>query len=414
MTHSLLLPILLIMSVGFQPKAKPDNSLVNRALAIHKSVLTLDSHSDTPLQIGRSNYDVRLKNDPTNRGGKIDFPRMKEGGLDAVFFAVFVSQGDRNEQGNQRATARAKSIFETISKTMALAHQQAEIALSPADAYRLKKAEKLAVYLGVENGYAIGRDLSLIEAYYNLGARYITLSHTRNNDICDSSTDPKGPEHNGLSAFGREVVKEMNRVGMMIDVSHISDKAFFDVLQVSKFPVIASHSNARFVCNNPRNLTDDMLLALKKNGGVVQLCLLSAYVKEPEPNPARTAAREAWTEKYGGFDQLPEDKREQARAEWQAISTQFPEKLATVSNLIDHLDHIVKVIGVDFVGIGSDFDGGGGLSDCFDVSQMANITVELVRRGYTKKDIEKIWAGNFMRVFRKVQAARQNNYFFKT
>jgi membrane dipeptidase len=193
---------------------------------------------------------------------------------------------------------------------------------------------------------------------------------------------------------------------MMVDVSHISDQAFYDVLDISSHPVIASHSNARAICNHPRNLDDDMLLALKENGGVIQLCLLGAYVKEMEPNLEKETARGALREKYNNFENLTEEEMDKAREEWHAINRQYPDELAMVSDLIDHVDHIVNLIGIDYVGIGSDFDGGGALEDCYDVSQMGNITLELVRRGYSKKEIEKIWAGNFMRVFREVVAQR--------
>ncbi len=374
-----------------------------KADRIHRSIITLDSHTDTPLQLGRRGFDITKRNDPYNRGGKIDFPRMQEGSLDAVFFAVFIGQGDRNTEAYQKAGDRADQIFALVKETLSVNSNIASLALTADDVYKIKKQGKKAIYLGLENGYPLGLDPAMTEKYYKLGARYITLAHTRNNDICDSSTDPAGPEHNGLSEFGKQVVKEMNRLGMMIDVSHISDNSFYDVLKSSKAPVIASHSNARTLCSNPRNLTDEMLRALKKNGGVVQLCLLSAYVKNLPANPERVAAREVWNAKYGTFDQVPEEKRETAREEWQAINAKFPEKLAAVSDLADHLDHIVKMIGIDHVGIGSDFDGGGGLEDCFDVSQIGNITLELVRRGYNKKEIEKIWGGNFLRVFREVE-----------
>jgi membrane dipeptidase len=383
-----------------------EEQLIKKAEKIHRSILTLDSHTDTPLQLGRAGFDIGLRNDPHNRGGKLDFPRMEEGGLDAAFFAVFLGQGQRNEEAYQQAEERADRIFEMVHTMLEENSEYAGLALTPDDANRLKEKGKRAIYLGLENGYPLGLDVSLVQKYYELGARYITLCHTRNNDICDSSTDPDGPEHNGLSEFGKEVVREMKRLGMMVDVSHISDQAFYDVLEIIDVPIIASHSNARAVCDHPRNLDDDMLMALKENGGVIQLCLLGAYVKEMEPNLEKNAARQALRDKYNNFENLPEEVMDKAREEWHAINRQFPDELATVSDLADHVDHIVNLIGIDYVGIGSDFDGGGALEDCYDVSQMGNITLELVRRGYSQKDIEKIWAGNFMRVYREVLAQR--------
>lgn len=384
-----------------------DERLKQKAQKIHSSVLTLDSHTDTPLQLGRKGFNISQRNDPNNRGGKIDLPRMKEGSLDAVFFAVFIGQGQRHEEAFIKAQQQADKIFRSVHTMIDGNRDYAELALTPDDAYRLKKEGKKAIYLGLENGYPIGKDISLVQKYYKQGARYITLCHTSNNDICDSSTDPEGAEHGGISDFGKEIVKEMNRIGMMVDVSHISDQSFYDVLNTSKLPVIASHSNARTICDNPRNLTDEMLQVLKDNGGVVQLCLLSAYVKDMPANPERDSARSALRKKYNNFEGLSDDVLEQAREEWFAVNRLFPENLARVSDLVDHLDHIVKLIGIDHVGIGSDFDGGGGLEDCFDVSQIGNITLELVRRGYSKKDIEKIWSGNFMRVFRAVHLAAE-------
>lgn len=380
-----------------------EERIVSKASKIHESVLTLDSHTDTPLRLRRSNWDIGKRNDPRQGGGKIDFPRMEEGGLDAAFFAVFLGQGPRNDEAFEIARNRALTIFENVTNAVAQYPEMAEIALTPDDAYRLKKEGKRAIYIGLENGYPIGTDLSYVQKYYDLGARYITLSHTRNNDICDSSTDPNGYEHGGLSEFGREVVKEMNRLGMMIDVSHISDDAFFEVIRLSTAPIIASHSNARSICDNPRNLTDEMLEALAKNGGVIQVCVLSSYVAPPVPNPARDSAQNALRIKYRNFENLSDEESANATRDWYAIDEKYPMELATVSQLVDHIDHIVKVAGINHVGIGTDFDGGGALADCFDVTEMGNITLELVRRGYNKKEIEKIWGGNFMRVFRQVE-----------
>lgn len=369
----------------------------------HQKILTLDSHTDTPLRLGRSGFDIGKRND----GGKIDFPRMQEGGLDAVFFAVFIGQGPRDSVSHIKARDRAFQIFETIDVALDNNADQAALAFTSLDAALLAKQGKRAIYIGIENGYPIGNDLSLVETFYNKGARYITLSHSYNNDICDSSTDDKGPEYNGLSPFGEEVVQEMNRLGMMIDVSHISDSAFYDVIRLSDQPVIASHSNARAICNHPRNLTDDMLLALKENGGVAQLCVLSDYVKDMPDNPARDSAFSALRAKYNGFKGLSDEQMEKARADWYAADREFPANLASVADLVDHVDHIVKLIGVDYVGIGTDFDGGGALSDCFDVTELENITRELFRRGYSKKDIKKIWSGNFLRVFAEVERNKE-------
>lgn len=388
--------LLLLGSGWFQDS----ESLEKRAARIHSEVMTVDTHVDTPLMLLQSDFDLGERHDPRKRGGKVDLPRMKEGGLDAIFFAVFVGQGDRTPDGNEKAKERALGIFDAIHEAVRSHPDQAELALNPEDAYRIEKEGKRAIYIGMENGHPIGKDLSSIKRYYDLGARYITLCHTRNNDICDSSTDEA--EHDGLSSFGEKVVAEMNRLGMIIDVSHISDEAFHDVMRVSKVPVIASHSCARALCDSPRNLDDDMLKKLAENGGVIQMCILSSYVKTPDPNPERDAARDALRKKYGNFSDLSEELRKKARDEWYALEKKYPRQLATVSDVVDHIDHIVSVAGIDHVGIGTDFDGGGGVKDCYDVSEMENITIELIRRDYSEEQVRKIWGGNFMRVFREV------------
>ena len=241
----------------------------------------------------------------------------------------------------------------------------AKVVSAPKDAYRLQKEGKRAIYIGIENGYVIGKDLSMVETYYDLGVRYMTLCHSSNNDISDSSTDPTGTDHGGLSPFGKDVVAEMNRLGMMVDVSHTSDQAVWDVLSVATVPIIASHSNARAVFDHPRNLSDDLLEAIAENGGIVQVNLL--YVAPDDPVTG--------------------------------------ERIANVLDVVDHIDHIVTVAGIDHVGIGTDFDGGAVVNGCEDVSKLEAITLELVKRGYTKNEIRKIWSGNILRVFREVEKA---------
>jgi membrane dipeptidase len=404
--------IFFILFILFSPTlsaaAPADSSLLRKAEKIHDRIISIDSHNDTPLRMMQPGFDIGVRHDPYKEHSKVDLVRMKEGRLDGAFFAVFVSQGKRDPDSYTKVEEKALTIFDTIHAAIGRHYSQAEVALSASDAERLKKADKRAVYIGVENGYAIGKDLSLLDTLYRRGARYITLCHTKNNDICDSSTDTV--ENDGLSRFGKEVVKEMNRLGLIVDVSHVSDQSFFDVLAVSEAPVIASHSCARALCNNPRNLDDAMLGALAAHGGVIQMCILSDYVKTPDPNPRRDSARAALRAKYNGFDGLSEDEMKKARKEWYAMDDLYPQKLATVSDVADHIDHIVKMAGIDHVGIGTDFDGGGGVDGCYDVSGMKNITVELLRRGYTESDLKKIWGGNLLRVMREVEKIAREHH----
>jgi len=379
-----------------------DEQILKLADRIHEKVLTVDTHCDTPMDMVGSDFDLGQR----HTEGCVDFPRMAEGGLDAEFFAVFTSQGPRNDSAYKEVNRYAFEVLDAIHRNVEKNSDAAGIACTPEDAYRLKKSGKIAAFIGIENGYPIAKDILNIRKFYDQGARYITLSHTRNNDICDSSTDSKGPEHDGLSSFGKEVVKEMNRIGMMIDVSHISDKSFYDVIQLSGAPVIASHSSCRALCESPRNLNDDMLLALKDNGGVIQICILSEYIKIPDPNPELDARLRELREKYGEYNSLPDVKKKEMRNEHQAIKDKY-KKLATVKDVVDHIDHVIQVIGVDHVGIGTDFDGGGGVEGCRTVADMKNITIELLRRGYKKADIAKIWGGNIMRVLKEVEQKKE-------
>ncbi len=374
-----------------------------RAARIHAAAFTVDSHTDTPLRIGRDGFDFGVRNDPRESRSKIDLPRMKEGGMDGIWFAVFVGQGARTPEGNEKARQRAMAVTDVIYETLKQFPDDLEVATKADDLARIAKKGKHAIFIGMENGYPIGNDIDLLNTFYDKGIRYVTLVHTDNNDICDSSTDTL--EHNGISDFGKEVVGRMNDLGIMVDVSHASDKSFYDAIELSRAPIIASHSCARALCDNPRNLTDEMLLKLKENGGVIQLCILSGYVKEPAPNPQRDSARQAVRDKHGNYYDLDEAGREAFIVDWYAIDKDFPREMATVSDAVDHIDHIVELIGIDHVGIGTDFDGGGGLEDCYDVSQMGNITLELVRRGYSASEIKKIWGGNLTRVFKEVETA---------
>jgi membrane dipeptidase len=398
-----ILTILLAAVLVLTGCADPETKLEKKAAKIHASVLTIDTHTDTPLRLGRAGFDFGIRNDPMESRSKIDLPRMKEGGMDAIWFAVFVGQGERTPEGNARARATAEEVTDKIYETVRLYPDDLEVAMRADDLKKIEGRGRKAICIGMENGYPLGTDLNLLNHFYDRGIRYVTLVHTGNNDICDSSND--STEHNGLSDFGKEVVARMNELGMIIDLSHASDQTVEDVLSLSKAPVMASHSGAKAICDNPRNLNDDLLVKLRENGGVIQVVAYSGYIKTPEPNPQRDSARNAVREKHGDYNELDGAAREAFIKDWYAVDRVFPQELATVSEMVDHIDHIVEVIGIDYVGIGTDFDGGGGLEGCFDVSEMGNITLELVRRGYKARDIRKIWGGNFLRVFKEVEAA---------
>lgn len=396
---TLLTIIILLSGCG-----NTEQRLISKADKIHASILTIDGHCDTPMELTDPGFDMGVK----SIDGCVDFPKMNEGGLHAEFFAVFTPQGAETDSAYTIVHEKALSILRAITKNVEKNSSAAAIAFTPEDAYRLRKNGKIAAFIGMENGYSIGLEIKRIKEYFDRGCRYITLAHTKNNKICDSSTDPDGPASDGLSLFGTKVVKEMNRLGMMVDISHISDKSFFDVLKVTNVPVIASHSACRALCGSPRNLSDDMLTALKENGGLVQICLMSNYLKTPDPNPELDAKIKELQNKYGNYDLLSDSLKKIVRTEFKKIIRTY-EHPASVKDVVDHIDHVVQVIGIDYVGIGTDFDGGGGVEGCRTAADVKNITIELLRRGYSKSDITKIWGGNLMRVMQKVQDYAKNH-----
>ncbi|CAN5393968.1 dipeptidase [soil metagenome] len=380
-----------------------DDPIVKKARKIHKQVLTLDTHADAPIMMQQPGFDVGVAHDTKRDQSQIDFPRMKQGGMDAMFFAVYTSQGPRTDSGHAEAKRNALNQFDLIHKALKKYPNLAELATSPADAYRIKKAGKRAVFIGMENGYPIGSDLSMLKTYYDLGCRYITLTHFANNLIGDSSTDPDGPMYGGLSDFGKKVVPEMNRLGILIDVSHVADSTFYDALALSKAPVIASHSNCRALCDFPRNMTDDMIKAIAAKGGVVQVNFVSDYLKKP--SDAHRAAKTKIRMSRVGKVATP-DMETRIAAQSDSVSKLYASERASLSDIADHIDHIVKLVGIDHAGIGSDFDGGGGVNGLEDVSQIENLTAELVRRKYSEADIAKIWGGNLLRVLGQAKVAQ--------
>jgi len=371
-----------------------DDKLLEKARAIHERAISIDTHVDIP----GSNYDPG-ENSPPNR--KCTLPKMEKGGLKGVFLAVYVGQNpqltpDTYAAAYKQAIAKFEAAHNVAEK---LYPDRCAIATTPDEVRKIAKTGKRVLMIGIENGFVIGTDLSLIRKYYDLGARYITLSHGGDNQICDSATNTK-QLNKGLSPFGEQVVAEMNRLGIMIDVSHIAEKSFWDVIKVSKAPIIASHSGCAGLTPNPRNLTDEQLKALAKNGGVIQVVALGSYLE----NPARTQILTKLRTELGivNFRQMTAEQRaayeERVKKE---VDPKFPP--VSIIDFVNHIDHAVKVAGIDHVGVGTDFDGGGGVPGFNDHSEALNVTVELVKRGYSEKDIDKIWGGNLLRVWSEVE-----------
>ncbi len=392
------------------------------ARAFHAAHFTVDSHCDTPLSLARRGYDIGARHGcRTLLGGDVDLPRMREGGLDAAFFAVYVGQGPRTPEGFCQAREKAMATLDRLDAMFLAQAGACAPALCPADAARIAGTGRRAIFLGMENGYPLGLDLDLLDQYFRRGIRYLTLCHALDNDLCaactaalDGAMIPRPEPDPGLSPFGAAVVARMNRLGMMVDVSHVSDRTVLDVLERSSAPVLASHSSARAVADHPRNLPDRQLRAIAAAGGVVQVTFVPEFLRPgpaaPEADRARgdleRRAAAAYADRALGADPAADAGFE---AEHRALLARYPPVQATVADVADHLDHIVRVAGIDHVGIGSDFDGGGWLSDCRDASELPSLTAELLRRGYSEPQLEKIWGGNLMRVFQAVLERAEPN-----
>lgn len=403
---ALSLTVLSLSLFGCSQRLAADQEIVDRAKLIHEEALTLDTHVDIPdAGYATEAFDPGIDHPKL----KCDLVKMSRGGMDGVFLAAYVRQTKRDAEGYKNAYESVMSKLKAIHRlTEKMYPERCEFATSPDDVERISRNGKKAIMTGIENGFAIGKDLSNVEKFYKLGVRYITLSHNGHNDICDSCNrreqlGDKETEHNGLSKFGEKVVGEMNRLGIMVDVSHISVESFYDVIKVSKAPVIASHSGCRALAEHPRNLYDEQLKALVKNGGVIQIVAYGGFLKLDLPR-RRKAKSDLKKELDDGRIQL-----EQFQERMKEIDTKYPP--ADLSDFVDHIDHAVKVAGIDHVGIGSDFDGGGGIPGFNDHSEALNVTIELVRRGYSEEDITKIWGANLLRVWRQVEKAAVSERF---
>lgn len=372
--------------------------------AVHARLLTLDTHLDTPLRLTRPGFDIAARNDVTRDGSQVDLPRLREGGLKAGFFAIFIAQGRQDAAGLAQAQRQADRIYERIMATLERLPDQMGLAVDPGDAARLAAEGRFAVYLGIENGHVLGGEPGRVALWRERGVRYLGLVHSAHNELGDGSLDESPPLHGGLSELGRAVVAELNRCGVMVDVSHASDATTRDALAVSAAPVIASHSAARAVFDSPRNLPDELIRGIAASGGVVQVLAMTPYLRAPDPAPERDAAFAALRARVPRPQDLPEAERTAYWQEFGMLSARYPVTPATLADVADHIDHIVRLVGVEHVGIGLDFDGGGGVSGLEDVSRLPNLTAELLRRGYSEDELARIWGGNLLRVLAATDA----------
>ena len=378
--------------------------LISYSQQLRAEYLTLDSHIDIPFD-----YMINPEHDPGNNTDmQVDFQKMLDGNLDGGFFIVYVGQSELNKNGYQEAKEKAIIKFNAINKMVEKYPNKIVLVKSPEEVYEAKRDKKLFAAIGIENGYVIGEDIELLKYYYDLGARYMTLSHIGHNQISDSSLPKKSLNndiemHGGLSNFGEITVKKMNELGMMIDISHVSDKSALQAIKLSHHPVIASHSGARSVADHPRNIPDNIIREIAKKGGVVQVVAFSSYVKV---NKKRTESiinlRDSILTMTGDNNFIPEKhmKLIEYKNGMDKINKEFP--LPGIDSFIDHIDHIVDLVGIDYVGISSDFGGGGGIEGWSDASQTFNITNSLLLRGYSKDEVNKIWSENFLRVWKNV------------
>lgn len=383
--------LLVVTSLGFfgmLPADAQENAHIPR---LPEHPLTVDAHIDTAQRILLEQIDIGVR----QAQGGIDLPRLRDGGVHVPFFALYVPDFYRGAE----AVRRTLDYRDAMESMFVKYPKQVELATSAEDIYRIVRKGRIAVVLTVEGGHQIANDLAVLRMYKQLGVLSMTLTHFRGNDWADSSTAP--PQHNGLTAFGKDVVREMNAIGMIVDISHVSDKTFYDTLSVSTKPVIASHSSCRSLANHPRNMSDDMLMALGRNGGVVGVNFYSAFLNQQDAAEGikhiSQANQIAPTETGAALDDFA--VKYHARTEWSRPSVGN----ATLDDAVSCIDHIAKLIGIDHVGIGSDFDGipmvPQGLED---VSKMPVLTAALIRKGYSQRDIRKIMGENFMRVIRQV------------
>jgi membrane dipeptidase len=436
-----------------RPRADSTAALVTRARAIHDRVITLDTHVDIP------NDWATARSDPGTRGtSQVDLVKMKEGGLDVAFFIVYVGQPlVRNDSTRRLARDAAFNKFVAIHRMAEQMYpDRVAIPYRADDVERIARSGKLVAAIGIENGFSVGTDLTLVKLFHDLGGRYIGITHNNHSDLGDSNVhggDPNNREHNGLSELGRRFVGEVNRVGLMLDVSHAGKQTMLEAVRLSRAPVIASHSSTTAYANHPRNLDDEQLLALKQNGGVMQTVAFANYVRiaPPERQQAIAALSQEFGLPVGGgggrggrgrgatdttavgagaaaagvaggggraggrggrgrgrggdaaLDSLAPARRAEYDRRLAEIDARWPAGRATVADFVNHIDHAVQVMGIDHVGISSDFDGGGGVAGWNDASETFNVTFELVRRGYTEPEIAKLWSGNLVRVWREVE-----------
>ena len=375
-------------------------------LKTHDDMLALDSHLDTPLVLDRAGFDISHRHDWMQDYAQVDLPRMKEGGLDGGFWVIYTAQGPLTEQGYAKALAHARQRSVVIDEMVSNLSDDFALALQADEAARIAASGKRVVYKSIENAYPLGTNIDLLDEFYAAGVRMVGLVHSRNNQFADSSTDKAGQKWGGLSPLGRALIKRANALGMIVDLSHAHDKALAQAIALSTTPIILSHSGAAHLYEHPRNVPDALLKKLAQSGGVIQINSLSGYLRDLNTDPRRLPE---FIGLYRKYQNAPGGMRENHKAfiaDRRALDEKYPPDYAELSDVMDHIFHALTLMGSDHVGIGLDWDGGGGVNGLQDVSDLPKITEALRAASVSTQTIEKIWSGNMLRLLRLAEAAR--------
>ncbi len=395
-TQSLIVILALVLGACANAQVADDN--------LHDSLLVLDTHLDTPLRMMYPGFDITARHDPLTDFSSVDLPRMREGGLDGGFWVIWTPQGPLTAAGY--ATARDSALLRATRTREMLARHEAhfEIALKSADAQKIVAADKRVVYQSIENAYPLGEDLSLLDTFYDLGVRMIGPVHSRNNQFADSSTDVSGTPFGGLSPLGESLIRRANEIGMIIDGSHAHDKALEQMIELSATPIVLSHSGAKALFSHPRNVDDRLLKKLADRGGVIQMNALGAYMKTLSSVSERWQAESQLQAEYPEPRLMSAEQEADFFAAKRELAKQFPGEYADFEDYMAHFLYVLELIGPDHVGVGADWDGGGGVAGMMDITALPKITERLLAEGYSREDLAKIWGGNVLRVLAEVEA----------
>lgn len=396
----LCIPFAAAVLAGFPAEAA---EVSPEAVQLHERILVLDTHLDTPANLRRPGWSIADRHDHDGAFSQVDLPRMREGGLDGGFWVIYTGQGARDAAGNRAARDHGLQRLLAIREMLAAHAGDFELALTADDAERIAASGKRVVFLSMENASPLASDPSLLSAYHQSGLRMLGITHTLNNDFGDSSTDPKGAEWNGLSPAGRALVAEANRLGIVLDASHASDAVFDQLLTLSQAPIVLSHTSADAIYDHPRNIDDERIRRLAAKGGVIHVNAYGGYLIPVPKLAEREAALAALSEKYGPDSGMNAAQIQAYLQESERIDRQYPVPRASLDDYLRHLLHILEIAGPEHVGIGADWDGGGGVTGMESVAELPKITAALIAAGYSETDIVNIWGGNLLRVLRQAQ-----------